>query len=158
MFNLGEQTAWYSGFDKEWSHSMSTGITEHIPCSEFKDEVWGWYFDNYKGGAEVFQMNWPKLSYTLGNLMTELDFFANIADSFTYGLLMAYIGAIDVLDGELMWVGDRIGDAFSPIYNFFAWLFAPIDYSDDTDYIDYGDDDWYGWGEDEDFLWDDYWY
>ena len=59
FYNLGELTSTFSGFDKKWD---SVSVGEHISCSEFKDEMWGWYYDNNMPTYEIFQENWPKLT------------------------------------------------------------------------------------------------
>ena len=64
--------------------------------------------------------------------------------------------AVDGLEWRLMWVGDRIGDAFSPIYN----LFHKSNYYDDDFGVDDDDYDWfdpYGWSDfDDESSWYDY--
>lgn len=156
--NAGELTAWYSGFDVAWD-TVST--EEHIATSEFKDVMWGWYFDNYMSAEDIFVMNWPKTAYTLDNLYTEIQMVNGVIDTFMMGFFYAYISAMDVLDSELMWVGSIVDQAFQPVINFFTWLFAPIDYSDDYWTNEYDDSDWFmdevtdPWYGYDDF---DYWY
>ena len=42
MHNIGELSAWISGFDKKWD---SDSTDDHVTFSEFKDEIWDWYND-----------------------------------------------------------------------------------------------------------------
>ena len=71
-------------------------------------------------------------------------------------ILESYLMAVDGLEWRLMWIGDRIGDAFSPIYN----LFHKSDYYYDDDFGVVDDDYWYdpyGWSDfDYDYEWSDY--
>lgn len=42
MHDMGELSAWISGFDKKWD---SESTNDHMIFSEFKDEIWSWYND-----------------------------------------------------------------------------------------------------------------
>ena len=148
MHNLGELTSTFSGFEKKWD---SVSVGEHISCSEFKDEIWGWYYDNNMPTYQIFQENWPKLTYTLGNLNTELQYVGGIIDVIMQHILEAYMSFVDVVEGDFMWIGDRIGDAFSPIYNLFHKSSDFDDYYFDDEFAvpDYGfDDPWFNYDYD----------
>jgi hypothetical protein len=140
--DMGELTAFYSGFDKKWD---LIGTGEHISKPQFEADLTDFYLGNYLSGGETFMMNWPNTIELLEKAFQEFDFFAYYIDWFITSFIEAIGESIDELEGEIRWVGRGVARAFRPLVNgtknFGNWLFEPVDY-DDWDWEEY-DEDWF---------------
>ena len=55
-YDMGELTAYYSGFDKKWD---LIGTGEPISKPQFESDMTEFFLGNYLTEGEAFLMNWP---------------------------------------------------------------------------------------------------